>query len=145
MHEKCKCIDAVAQIRGNQTAPNLRGTAVFHQKPRGVLAEIQVEGLPRDNAFFALHIHEGNSCRGEDFADTGLHYNPDGAAHPYHAGDLPPLLSCDGNAYMTVFTNRFSVREILGKTLVIHSHPDDFHTQPAGNAGEKIACGVIKK
>jgi len=54
-------------------------------------------------------------------------------------------LSCDGNAYMQVLTNRFSVREILGKTVVIHSHPDDFHTQPAGNAGEKIACGVIEK
>jgi len=145
MNEKCKCASAVAHIRGNQSAPKLRGTAVFYQKPSGVLVEIQAEGLPRDNAFFALHIHEGNSCRGEDFAGTGLHYNPDNAAHPYHAGDLPPLLSCDGNAYMQVLTNRFSVREILGKTVVIHSHPDDFHTQPAGNAGEKIACGVIEK
>lgn len=62
-----------------------------------------------------------------------------------HAGDLPPLLSCQGNAYLSVKTDRFSVNEIIGRTVVIHSNPDDFHTQPAGNAGKKIACGVIQR
>ena len=58
---------------------------------------------------------------------------------------LPPLLRCKGNAYLSVKTDRFTVDEIIGRTLVIHSDPDDFHTQPAGNAGKKIACGVIQK
>ena len=65
--------------------------------------------------------------------------------HPKHAGDLPPLMGCQGNAYLAVKTDRFIVHDIIGKTVVIHSDPDDFHTQPAGNAGKKIACGVIRK
>lgn len=68
-----------------------------------------------------------------------------GQAHPEHAGDLPPLIRCRGNAYLSFRTDRFSVNEIIGRTVVIHSDPDDFHTQPAGNAGKKIACGVIQK
>jgi Cu-Zn family superoxide dismutase len=51
----------------------------------------------------------------------------------------------DGNAIMAVKTNRFSIHEIIGRTVVIHSQPDDFTSQPAGNAGTKIACGVIRK
>lgn len=64
--------------------------------------------------------------------------------HPKHAGDLPPLLACQGSAYLSVKTDRFCVEDILGRTVVIHSDPDDFHSQPAGNAGKKIACGVIR-
>ena len=126
--------------------PNLYGEATFCQKPEGVLVQIRVSGLPADSqtGFFALHIHEGRTCRGTEFADTGGHYNPTGAPHPRHAGDLPPLLSYDGKANMTVMTNRFTVREIIGKTVVIHSDADDFRSQPAGNAGVKIACGVIR-
>jgi len=55
------------------------------------------------------------------------------------------LMCCRGNAYLAVKTDRFTVHDIIGKTVVIHSNPDDFHTQPAGNAGKKIACGVICK
>ena len=65
--------------------------------------------------------------------------------HPKHAGDLPPLLVCRGNAYLSVKTDRFTVNEIIGRTVVIHSDPDDFHSLPAGNAGMKIGCGVIYK
>ena len=91
------------------------------------------------------HIHEGGACTGDGFADTGGHYNPAGADHPCHAGDLPPLFATGGGrAELRVLTDRFSVREIIGRTVVIHSGPDDFTTQPAGNAGSKIACGVIQ-
>ena len=65
--------------------------------------------------------------------------------HPQHAGDFPPLLGNHGKAYMKVFSDRFSVEEIIGKTVIVHSDPDDFRTQPSGNAGRKIACGIIKK
>lgn len=65
--------------------------------------------------------------------------------HPYHAGDLPPLFSANGNAVLEVLTDRFNIHQIIGKTIIIHRNPDDFTTQPSGNAGEKIACGVIKK
>ncbi len=110
------------------------------------MAELSVTGLPVKNTsgFFALHIHEGPSCQGEGFSKTGGHYSPLSTEHPAHAGDLPPLLSCKGRAYMKVLTNRFSLKEIVGRTLVIHSGTDDFRTQPSGDAGEKLACGEIK-
>jgi len=82
---------------------------------------------------------------GADFSGTGSHYDPANRPHPRLAGDLPPLLACRGNAYLSVKTDQFSVNDIIGRTVVIHSDPHDFHTQPAGNAGTKIACGVICK
>jgi len=107
----------------------------------------KISGLPADSetGFFGFHIHKGNTCTGADFSGTDSHYNPTEQAHPEHAGDLPPLLRCNGSAYLSVRTDRFSVKEIIGRTVVIHSEPDDFHTQPAGNAGRKIACGVIRR
>lgn len=104
----------------------------------------EVTGLPRDG-FYAFHIHEGESCAGVNYSESGAHYNPAGAAHPNHAGDLPPLLSHNGTAKMTVLTGRFRVDEIIGKTVIIHSDPDDFTTQPSGNPGKKLACGIICK
>lgn len=134
---------AVARIRGGAAQPDLRGRVRFYQDQRGVWVEAEICGLPH-SGFFALHIHEGGECTGEGFADTGGHYNPTGARHPEHAGDLPPLLSCGGRAEMAVLTDRFRLKEIVGRTVVIHSMPDDFRSQPAGNAGEKIACGEIQ-
>ena len=138
---------ATAHLRGGERVLNLIGRADFYQKSQGVLIYIHVYGLPGDNVtdFFALHIHGGESCAGEDFADSMGHYNPENMSHPRHAGDLPPLLSNNGEAYMSVLTNRFSVEEVIGKTLVIHSGTDDFYSQPAGNPGIKIACGIIKR
>ena len=142
-----KCPDAVARIRGGVEAPQLNGRAEFYQENGCVLIVARVSGLPRESetGFFGFHIHAGESCSGTDFSGTGSHYNPTGQGHPKHAGDLPPLLSCQGSAYLSVKTDRFSVNEIIGRTVVIHSDPDDFHSQPAGNAGKKIACGVIRK
>ena len=113
---------------------------------QGVLVTAHVSGLPRDNegGFFALHIHEGTSCAGDGFPGSLSHYNPSGSPHPSHAGDLPPLLSNGGEAYLSVLTNRFRLADVVGRTVVIHSGPDDFRSQPAGNPGTKIACGVIR-
>lgn len=122
----------------------LRGNVRFLPHRDGVLVVAQVSGLPETKAgFFGFHIHEGGSCGGADFFETGSHYDLAQQAHPYHAGDLPPLLNADGSAYLCVVTNRFSVEDVLGKAVVIHNRPDDFTSQPAGNAGMKIACGII--
>ena len=139
--------DAVAKIRGGVEVPKLSGCIRFYQQKGCVLIVAEIFGLPRENetGFFGFHIHQGESCSGTDFSETGSHYNPVDQVHPKHAGDLPPLLCCRGNAYLAVTTERFTVPDIIGKTVVIHSDPDDFHTQPAGNAGRKIACGVICK
>ena len=137
--------NAIAIIRGSDTYPHLRGHVRFYQRRCCVLVEATIHGLPAtDTGFFGFHIHTGGSCTGDDFADTGSHYNPTEAPHPSHAGDLPPLMYCNGNAYLAVTTSRLRIEEILGRTVVIHNMADDFHTPPSGNAGTKIACGVIK-
>lgn len=135
-----------ASIKGDDDHPDLRGTVQFIPGSDGTLVIVNVIGLPEsDTGFFALHIHEGGDCGGAGFSDTGSHYNPGDAEHPRHAGDLPPLLSCGGKAYLAVLTDRFRIREVVGKTVVIHAHPDDFKTQPSGDAGTKIGCGVISR
>ena len=138
---------ASAYIIGGPEAPNLRGNALFYQKENYVLVEVHVSGLPQSSksSFYGLHIHEGSSCGGVGFSETGSHYNPSGMQHPLHAGDLPPLLRCKDGAYLAVRTDRFRAENVIGKTVVIHGGPDDFTSQPAGNAGEKIACGVIER
>ncbi len=137
--------NASAKIHGGVDNPKLLGEVNFYQKENGVLIEVFVNGLPEtESGFFGFHIHEGENCTGVDFANTGNHYNPENTSHPNHKGDLPPLMYCLGGAFQTVLTDRFRVSDIIGKTVVIHDSPDDFTSQPSGNAGVKIACGVIK-
>ena len=140
------CPDAVAFIRGDSENPRLSGQVRFYQERGSVLVEAEIFGLPKNNeaGFFALHIHEGDHCTGKKFSETGGHYNPEETSHPKHAGDLPPLLSTkDGYAYLSVLSDRFTVKEIIGLTAVIHMNPDDFATQPSGNAGSQLAMGRI--
>lgn len=143
----------MASIRGSERNPDISGSVWFYQTGRGVVVYAQISGLPQADSschkpIFGFHIHEGEACSGnqEDaFADVGGHYNPDGCEHPYHAGDLPPLFGNDGFALSVFLTDRFSVEEIIGRTVIIHDHPDDYKTQPSGNSGKKIACGVIQR
>ena len=139
------CPDAIARIRGNDRFPGLSGEVRFYQKQHFVRIVADIRGLPPSSSgFFGFHIHEGTDCGGSGFSNTGGHYNPTQGPHPTHAGDLPPLLLCQGDAHLSVATDRFRVCQIIGHTIVIHSESDDFHSQPAGNAGAKIACGVIR-
>ncbi len=143
--------DARAIVAGNPDYSSIHGSVSFYQTPDGVVLLAQIHGLPTGDGpcapdIFGFHIHEGRSCSGsseDPFADTGGHYNPKGCPHPAHAGDLPPLFGNRGNAFMAFLTDRFTVREVVGRTVVIHASPDDFTTQPSGNSGEKIACGRI--
>lgn len=138
---------AVACIKGGHDAPGLSGEVRFYQECGSVLVVANISDLPQNNGsgFFALHIHEGADCSGENFSNTGSHYDPCSEKHPQHAGDLPPLLLCGGGAYLAVRTDRFRAADVIGRTIVIHNGPDDFRSQPAGNAGRKIACGVIRQ
>lgn len=139
----CKNTKAFACVRGETVS----GTVRFLQRKNGVLVTANISGLPSDNpsGFFAFHIHEGKDCSGENFSDTKGHFNPQNKPHPDHAGDMPSLISFGGKAYLQFMTDRFKVKDIIGRTVVIHASYDDFHSQPAGNAGMKIACGVIKE
>lgn len=143
--------DAAAFIGGSEKYPDIHGRVLFYQLRYGVIIRTEVINLPTgtgacDSPIFAFHIHSGDSCTGNDkdmFADAGTHYNPNNCPHPYHAGDLPPLFGADGKAFSVCLSDRFTVREVIGKAVIVHASPDDFTTQPAGNAGEKIACGII--
>ena len=138
--------DAIAVICGSDDYPNLRGQVRFYQRRNCILVEASIRGLPTtETGFFGFHIHTGRICAEPDFSASGNHYNPTDAPHPLHAGDLPPLISCCSEAYMAVTTGRFRLTDIIGRTVIVHDMVDDFHTQPSGNAGRKIACGVIRR
>lgn len=139
---------AVAWVRGQTAFPGISGLIKFYDTPYGgTLIEAEVFGLPNidtpnSSNFYAMHIHEFGDCS-EDFVHTGDHYNPEDQQHPYHPGDLLPLLSNQGYAWYSFYDNRFRVNDILNRSIVIHAGKDDFSTQPSGNAGMKIACGII--
>lgn len=143
---------AQAIIKGGSKNSKISGIVTFTQTKEGVIVKAKVYNLPFakgkcENQVFGFHIHNGISCTGtkeDEFANALAHYNPNKCDHPHHAGDLPPLFGNDGYAYMEILTNRFTVKEIIGKVIIIHSKPDDFSTQPSGNSGEKIACGKIE-
>ena len=145
----CLCQpQAVAQVKGI-TGNSPVGAVFFYPYQSSTLVIADIEQLPHSSSpcssgIFGFHIHEGGSCEGADFSETKGHYNPAGCDHPHHAGDLPPLFECNGRAFLAVLTNRFQISDIIGRTVVIHSQPDDFTSQPAGNSGSKIACGVIR-
>ena len=136
---------ARALLRGGGATPDLRGEVLFYPFQEGSLLLVRVLGLPGDG-FFALHIHNfGDCCEGGDmpFYCAGDHFNPTGAAHPGHAGDLPVLLSSGGRAFAVDYTGRFRPEEVLGRSVIIHEGPDDYRSQPSGGAGGRIACGII--
>lgn len=128
---------AKADIKGGKKYPNINGEVFFKETQLGVLITVKVSGLPTSTnnckgRFFGFHIHDGTSCTGnaeDEFADSKSHYNPTNCPHPFHSGDLPPLIENNGFAYMNVLVNKFKVKEILGKVVIIHDLPDDFTTR----------------
>ncbi len=141
---------AAAWIMGNAQNPQLSGLVQFFETPyEGVLVEAEIFGLPNlsekgSSDFYAMHIHENGDCSLQ-FAKTGGHYNPTEKPHPEHAGDMVPLMGNQGYAFLAFYDKRFRIEDILERSVVIHAMPDDFKTQPAGDSGMKIGCGVIRK
>ena len=146
------CPQAIANICGSEEYERICGKVCFYDLGQGTLVAVSIEGIPTESAsccqrVLGFHIHEGFRCSGsseDPFADALTHYNPNDCQHPNHAGDLPPLFDNSGYSFQTVLTNRFTVKEIIGKTIIIHAMPDDFKTQLSGDSGIKIACGKIR-
>lgn len=144
--------DAKAIVKGNSLHPDLYGIVLFYQLPLGVLITAEFQGLPlisgmNQSRFLGFHIHENGDCsqnEESDFNLTGSHYNPNNQPHPNHRGDLPPILNCNGFAWQSFLTNSFRLTEVIGRSIIVHSSHDDFMTQPSGNSGSKIGCGIIK-
>lgn len=150
--------EAYAIIRGSESYPNINGFVTFSRSRGGTWVEVEVRGLPEYMPAigdrppigpFGFHIHEEGSCmphEGSDaFSHAQGHYNPGNQPHGNHAGDFPVLFSNSGYSRMGFFTDRFSPRDVIGRAVIIHLHPDDYRSQPAGNSGERIACGEISE
>jgi len=143
---------ANAQLTGT-TGNKTFGEATFEQSGSKVKVSIFVQGL-KSGQEHGLHIHEGAEC-GPDGMKAGGHFNPGGGPHAHpssgsrHAGDLPALKANKaGRGNVQGEFDMISVGggsgNIIGRTLVVHADPDDYKTQPTGNSGARIACGVIK-
>ena len=144
---------ATAQLqptKGNKTF----GEATFEQVGDKVHVVVYVQGL-KPGQEHGLHIHEVGDCSSGDGMSTKGHFNPFGKPHSHHgtperhAGDLPALKAAkNGRAKVDVMLDVISVgpgpASVIGRGLIVHADPDDFKTQPTGNAGARIACGVIR-
>lgn len=141
----------LAATKGNTTA----GTVTFEQRGASVLVSGTISGLKPD-AEHGFHVHEKGDCGSGDGMSAGGHFNPLGKGHGHHgaadrhAGDLPNLKA---DAYgtaafsfaVTGITIGSGATDIVGRGLIVHRDPDDYRSQPAGNAGPRLACAVIAK
>ncbi len=135
--------------RGNTAT----GTVSFVQSGDVVKVSGSISGL-KPSAEHGFHVHEKGDCSSGDGMSTGGHFNPGGKAHghhvmgDHHTGDLPSL-KADANGVATFNFESRTIRvgstanDIVGKGLIVHRDPDDYKTQPTGNAGPRLACAVI--
>jgi Cu-Zn family superoxide dismutase len=131
-----------------------KGTVTFTQVGDVVRVNANLSGLKPD-AEHGFHVHEKGDCSSGDGMSTGGHFNPSGKPHgpqsgEHHAGDMPSIRSdAYGNASASFELKGVSVgganADLVGKGLIVHRDPDDYATQPTGNAGPRIACGAIQK
>lgn len=136
---------------------NLSGNITFTESNGEVTMKATIRGL-QNGQDHAIHIHEKGDCSAEDGSSAGGHWNPTnerhgkwGDAEGYHAGDIGNLEADEnGVAELEFSTDQWCIgcndmtKDIVGKAIIVHEDPDDFETQPTGNAGGRIGCGVIK-
>lgn len=133
------------------------GTAIIKSASHGVIVQLNAKNLPAGE--HGIHFHQNAKCDPPDFKTAGAHFNPDGKKHGlknpegHHAGDMKNLsVAANGTASTTIVDKDVdlgdSSRSLFsngGTALVIHAKPDDMKTDPTGNSGDRIACGVITK
>jgi superoxide dismutase, Cu-Zn family len=133
------------------------GWAMISPAASGVEVNLTLKNMPP--GLHAVHVHEHALCEGPDFKSAGGHFNPDGKQHGlenpdgHHAGDMTNFnVDSEGNANVNILnkdvnlgSDSHSLFSNGGTAIVIHAKPDDMKTDPSGNAGDRIACGVIKQ
>ena len=141
-------VATLAPTAGNATA----GQVMFHEMGGHLMAHARITGL-KPNAEHGFHLHEKGDCSAPDGTSAGGHFNPTGQPHgpqgaAHHAGDMPAL-KADANGVADVHfhldgpTIAAGPTSIIGRSVIVHAMPDDYTTQPTGNSGARIACGVI--
>ncbi|WP_437278179.1 superoxide dismutase family protein [Sorangium sp. So ce375] len=130
----------------------LKGTAIFTEVEGGVKVAVQVSGAPKGKV--AVHVHETGDCSAPDAKSAGAHYNPENHPHglpdgaPRHLGDLGNIeIKPDGTGTHEIVAKGANLKDgapntFLGRAIIVHEKADD-GSQPAGNAGGRIGCGVI--
>jgi superoxide dismutase, Cu-Zn family len=142
-----KAICVVQPLGGSKVA----GKVIFTQMREGVEVNAEITGLtPGEHGF---HVHEFGDCSMADGVCAGAHFNPTGAPHggpdsaQRHAGDLGNVKAdASGKAIYKRVDNMLSLsgpNSIVGRSIIVHAAPDDLKTQPSGNAGARVGCGVI--
>jgi Cu-Zn family superoxide dismutase len=138
----------------SKSGSQAKGEVNFVWQENDVLINGKFSGL-KPNSEQGIHVHEKGDCSAPDATSAGGHFNPETKMHGVpdsgmnHAGDMPNIKSdANGNAVYAAKLHGFAVNTgpngIVGRAVVVHKDPDDYKTQPAGNSGPRIACGVIK-
>jgi Cu-Zn family superoxide dismutase len=146
---------AVAQIQ-SASGSTLTGEATFEETSNGVKMILKVQNATPGT--HAVHLHENGDCSAPDATSAGPHWNPMNQAHgnraegsDFHAGDIANLeVGDDGTGTLEIVAEDWTIgtgtaSDIIGKAVIIHADPDDFVSQPSGNAGAREGCGVITR
>lgn len=139
-------------LTGAQNDTDFAGTITVHPEGTGVHIIADVAGVDTDG-MHGLHVHENGQCDhegegGKHFTSAGGHFNPAGVEHacpptdPRHAGDLGNIQVTGGKGHLEVRATNLTMDQLAGKAIILHSAEDDCKTQPTGNSGDRIACGV---
>ncbi len=141
----------LAPTKGNSVS----GTVNFTQKGDVVLVEAKINGL-KPNGTNGIHVHEKGNCSAADASSAGGHFNPSSSQHggpagaTRHGGDLGNL-KADANGYAQISEEISGISlgtdptSIIGRAVIVHAGADDLKSQPAGNSGARVACGLISK
>lgn len=151
LHREKTAIAILAPTEGNIAS----GTVTFSQDGDITQIDVRVDNL-KPNSMHGLHIHSKGDCRAPDASSAGGHFNPHGSLHggphsePRHIGDLGNIQADpNGSAIVSIqvtgITLGAEVGNIIGRAVIVHAQADDMRSQPSGNAGARIACGLISK
>lgn len=142
---------AVASLTPSQGS-TVGGLVMFHQMDGHLMVHAKLSGLA-PNSEHGFHVHETGSCASADGTSAGGHFNPNGQPHgpqsaAHHAGDLPALKAdaqgrVDQKFMLMGVTVADGPTSVVGRSVIVHAQPDDYTTQPTGNSGARLGCGVI--